>query len=354
MSGDGLVPPLNAPPAGAPVPGVQPGTTSPVVIANIVIIFGPTGSATGLFVYQPGTKPAAGNPPIAWITANAVDPYGNTVQPGVMLAEAASSGNAEGGLIWNTATPGAAEPLLALFPNATVGFTGNSPFVLGRVFNRGLVNEQLGLALGGGGTDGTSPVQLEVLSASKDGTIPLNVQLFSPSGESWQVDASRTDSSTNPQTNIVTPSFGIVTKALTISANDAQVGTIYEVEVPFTGVHEGIQLDIGIDVGGVFTNVVPLLATWITTGHSFVGSVRMRMTFTATGVGGSANIDFDGTAGDSGVNRGPATSTALNGHTTLAINTTISHTVAIAVNWASTNASQSFTGFGSIFRRNGV
>lgn len=171
MAGDGLIPPLNAPPAGQVLPGVQPGTSQAVVIANIVIIFGPTGSATGLFVYQPGTTPGAGNPPIAWITANTVDPYGNTIQPGIMLAEASGTGHAEGGIIWNSATPGAAEPLLALYPNATVGFTGNSPFVLGRVFNRGLVNEYLGLALGGGGTAGSSPVQVELFSQSKDGTI---------------------------------------------------------------------------------------------------------------------------------------------------------------------------------------
>ena len=180
MSGDGLVPPLNAPPAGQPLPGVQPGTQNSIVLANIVIIFGPTGAATGLFVYQPGTTPGAGNPPIAWITANTVDPYGNTLQPGVMLAQAASSGKAQGGLIWNSATPGAAEPLLALFPNAgeSVGFTGNAPFVLGRVFNNNTLKELLALALGGGSTTGSSPVQFELFSQSVDGSILGHVSFY--------------------------------------------------------------------------------------------------------------------------------------------------------------------------------
>ena len=87
--------------------------------------------------------------------------------------------------------------------------------------------------------------------------------------------------------------------------------------MPFTGVHEGIQLNIGVNFGGTFTNIVPLAAAWITTGHSYVGSLRLKLTFTATGSSGAANIDIDGTVQDSGVARAPATSIALNGHTTL-------------------------------------
>ena len=152
----------------------QGGWDEPGVLSVVIVASGSPG--TGVFVYS-GT-PGAGNGPIGWITASATDPYGNTVQPGIMLAEASASGNAEGGLIWNTATPGAAEPLLALYPDATVGFTGNSPFVLGRVFNRGLVNELLALALGGGGTAGSSPVQVELFSQSKDGTGLGHVSFF--------------------------------------------------------------------------------------------------------------------------------------------------------------------------------
>jgi hypothetical protein len=165
LSGDGLIPPLNAPPAGALVPGVQPGVSNAVVLAQYVIVFGAAG---GVFIYS--GAPATGNPPIAWITSAATDPYGNTIQPGIFLAELASSGNALAGLLWNTIV--GSEPLLALYPDATVGFTGNSPFILGRVFNRSAVNELVALALGGGGTAGTgSPVQMEIFSQSKDGTV---------------------------------------------------------------------------------------------------------------------------------------------------------------------------------------
>jgi hypothetical protein len=77
MTGDGLIPPLNAPPAGAPVPGVQPGTSSPVVLAQFVIIYGP---ANGLFEY--GGPPALGNLE-ASVTQASQDPLKNTTYPGI-------------------------------------------------------------------------------------------------------------------------------------------------------------------------------------------------------------------------------------------------------------------------------
>jgi hypothetical protein len=129
-----------------------------------------------IFIYS--GAPALGNPPIAWMSSRTTDPFSNTIQPGNMLAQTAASGNAQGGLIWNNAVPGAAEPLVALYPNATVGFTGNAPFVLGRVFNRGLVNELLALAFGGGGVAGSSPVQFEMFSQSKDGTVLGHIAFY--------------------------------------------------------------------------------------------------------------------------------------------------------------------------------
>jgi hypothetical protein len=74
MSGDGLVRPLNAPPGVSPQPGVQPGVYNGVILADKVIVFGP---GDGVFVYS-GT-PGPGNPPIAWVGAGLVDPYGNVL-----------------------------------------------------------------------------------------------------------------------------------------------------------------------------------------------------------------------------------------------------------------------------------
>lgn len=73
---DGLVPPLNAPPAGQPVAGVQPGTTPGIVLAQYVIVFGTAG---GVFIYT--GSPGPGNPPILWSASSNKDPYGNTLSP---------------------------------------------------------------------------------------------------------------------------------------------------------------------------------------------------------------------------------------------------------------------------------
>ena len=51
---DKLRRPLNAPPGITPAPGVQPGTTTGIIFARYVIVFGPTDSVTGVFVYAAG------------------------------------------------------------------------------------------------------------------------------------------------------------------------------------------------------------------------------------------------------------------------------------------------------------
>lgn len=80
---DGLIPPLNAPPAGAAVPGIQPGVTGQF-FGFIVIVYGPTGTPSGVFVYQPGTTPALGNPPVIAATSSTTDLFGNPLPGGAV------------------------------------------------------------------------------------------------------------------------------------------------------------------------------------------------------------------------------------------------------------------------------
>lgn len=75
---DKLVAPMNAPRGGVTTPGIQPGVSNQVVLAQYVIIFGTTG---GIFIYA-GT-PGPGNPPIYSFSNADVDPYGNEVFPGI-------------------------------------------------------------------------------------------------------------------------------------------------------------------------------------------------------------------------------------------------------------------------------
>lgn len=110
MTGDGLIRRITDAPAAAGGLGVQPGTSSAVVIASTVIIFGPSGTPTGLFVYKPGTRPGPGNPPVAWVTENATDPYGNAVPDPVIGTQDPTTGSARlnGANVLLTYTPGGA------------------------------------------------------------------------------------------------------------------------------------------------------------------------------------------------------------------------------------------------------
>ena len=78
-SGGLVPPPINAPAGQATPVGVQPGVSTSVVRARLVIV---SGTGEGLFVYS--GNPGSGNPPIDSVSNSVTDPYGNTTQPGVV------------------------------------------------------------------------------------------------------------------------------------------------------------------------------------------------------------------------------------------------------------------------------
>jgi hypothetical protein len=85
LPSDKLIPPLNAPKAANVSPGVQPGVSSGIVLAQYVVVFGTSG---GVFIYD-GT-PAPGNPPIYWFGNVTADPYGNQVDQGIWAGQPGS------------------------------------------------------------------------------------------------------------------------------------------------------------------------------------------------------------------------------------------------------------------------
>jgi hypothetical protein len=97
-AGDGLVRPLNSPQGQQALPGIQPGVSGGVVLAQYVIIFGAAGSAQsgGLFIYQ--GSPGPGNPPVFSISNATEDPYGNPIAPGIW---AGPYGGTQAGLEYN-------------------------------------------------------------------------------------------------------------------------------------------------------------------------------------------------------------------------------------------------------------
>lgn len=62
--------------------GVQAGVSAGVDFARTVVVFGPTGAPVGVFIYQAGTTPGAGNGPVLSGTLAADDLYKNAVEQG--------------------------------------------------------------------------------------------------------------------------------------------------------------------------------------------------------------------------------------------------------------------------------
>lgn len=81
MGGTPPAPPGYLPPG---LPDVSAGSVN-IFRGRLVIVFGPTGTVSGIFVYQQGTTPGPGNTPIVSITNSTTDPYGNPVQPTIQI-----------------------------------------------------------------------------------------------------------------------------------------------------------------------------------------------------------------------------------------------------------------------------
>ena len=64
-----------------PPASVSPNSQGGIFRGHLVLVFGSAGQSVGVFVYTPGTTPATGNQPLAWITNQTVDPYNNPVLP---------------------------------------------------------------------------------------------------------------------------------------------------------------------------------------------------------------------------------------------------------------------------------
>jgi hypothetical protein len=157
------------------------------------------------------------------------DPYSNAFNAGMFLYETAASGNAKGGIMWNGAI--GTQPLLALFPDSTLGFTGNSPYILGNVYHRGLTSESVSLALGGGASNGAGgPVMLELFGKSKDNTTVIpHTNVYSAGGNGWILGGAQTDRTLRTVAFSSGVGGGQVSGEWFPNANDAQTGTVYKI-----------------------------------------------------------------------------------------------------------------------------
>jgi hypothetical protein len=111
-----------------------PGTPN-TFVGRIVVVYGPTGAVTGVFVYAPGTTPKLGNPPVAWMTESAKDPYGNAV-PDPVIGTQDATGNARlnGSAVLVTDTsggPGAVPGGMSQTPAGVLNLTSGAQALVG-------------------------------------------------------------------------------------------------------------------------------------------------------------------------------------------------------------------------------
>lgn len=170
----------------------------------------------------------------------------------------------------------------------------------------------------------------------------------------WAADQSIGSANQITKTN---PTAAVdITSTLTIPANNANVGTCYIIEMPFSGLWEASgALNLQFDLDGTFTNLVPIAAGLAVAGHNYGGRFILCLEVLTTGAGGTCNIWGDGGVTDTSVSRAGATSSDLFGiNAGHAFDTTVSHTLAIAASFSVSNASQTIQSKGAIFSRKGL
>jgi len=167
----------------------------------------------------------------------------------------------------------------------------------------------------------------------------------------------QTDPGTYPNANNGTQP---ATKSWLIPANDAAVGTVYEIvtQVACTFESETIAFKPYLNSSVVTTSSGDLTgAGSYTDGQVLVGTIRCRLQVITTGASGTANVFIDGGIG-ADTNR--ATGSNANFEylssqaTNLTFNTTAANTLAIATQFGASATGQTASGIGSTFTRSGA
>ena len=168
---DGLIPPQNAPPPQALVPGVQPGVSGGVVLATLVVIYNPAGGISGILIYSPA--PGTGNLVGSWSAAAGVDQYGNTYGQDINIGP--NSGPQIS--IARTGIGGQSAAVQFLLNTLDSIIT---PLLIGQVVNPGAANQFLQLLLQGPAGTGGNSNQYNIIfnSDSDDSTIPAEMIIY--------------------------------------------------------------------------------------------------------------------------------------------------------------------------------
>ena len=176
-------------------------------------------------------------------------------------------------------------------------------------------------------------------------------------GNGFKGQASISDTDTTTGTNNNQAVATAISKVWSIPANDMQVGTIYEIEVPWSCTMEAQTLTFGLSVNqsATFSAQQGISGAIGAAGTNLVGTIRVFMEITATGTSGTFNAWVDGTLAVRAAltlftNSGAMADAVQTG---LAINTTVANSIQINTLWAASVAGQTVSGFGSKISRYG-
>lgn len=247
--GTGGTPPR---PAGYVVPGVPDVAAGArnVVRARQVIVSGPAGTVTGVFVYATGAVPGAGTGPVVAITNQSKDPFGNSVNPGDSVAGASMIvlGTA-GSYAQTVVSAGLAELLLG---------TGDVAESAGGQLQTAIVGaggtRQLQTFVSSPTPQLGNPAIVVMQSDSIDGTIKSNIQLqcvnrtnFGLSGNAWWADGTQ-------QLNLPVSGgpFIFGESFHTISNAAGFTGTMRVKKLPWNGVWLDVNVTLTGSTGGTF------------------------------------------------------------------------------------------------------
>jgi hypothetical protein len=317
---------------------VAPGSSAGIFRGRLVLVFGPSGTVTGVFVYRAGTTPAPGNPPIFWATSAAADPYGNPIPStaGVAGTGTFQAGNTiinPGGEFIYSGTPALGNLIASLASAADADrFTNNFP--------QGLMGQQLTLLNRGAGPPAFAGAS--VFYSAPTG----RPRYLSSAGADNVLERSDVNTASFPIGNTGTPTN--ISAPLNYLAGEGSLSSEYEIEIDGTigtgsVTAQTLTFELAIDGGAVLGGAFTIGAVYLAINLSFEYTIRFRLTITATGFGGTANMASDGCVNRSGANLGGAANTTLSVGavgTGKVFDTTIAHTIQAMAFWGGSSTGQ--------------
>jgi len=256
------------------------------------------------------------------------------------------------------------------------------PQIWGDSGNTGTSTEYTGAVLYSGSNSSGFDAQVTVLTGNNDGSSSGSGQLvsngdvrlswddggvhvysgmsvWSAGGVQGNPDISLFDNTSATNANSATQ---LATIQWSIPENDAQVGTVYVVEVPLAGKTAtsgpqtlGFKPYLGSAVVTT-SNGDTIGGTAMAAATGFTAKMRLTMKVRTTGASGTVDIFMEGGyAQESNIQAGSGTNSGFMSSqaTGVAFNTTTANTIAIVTVWGASSASQTITSYGSVFTRKG-